>query len=68
MQKLTRRQFLELRRQMHEDHLRRTYPHLRFELRIDGDEAVVSWMNGMFEVRFPARVLVYHDALRRRGF
>ena len=66
--KLTRHQFLELRRRMHEDYLRRTYPFRRFEILIDGDEAVVSGMDGAIEVRFPARVLVYHDALRRRGF
>ena len=68
MQKLTRRQFLELRRHMHEDYLHHTYPFPRFEIRIEGDEAVVSGYEGGLEVRFPAKVLVYYDALRRRGF
>lgn len=74
MPKLTYRQLLELRREAHEDYLRRVQavrgrgPFSRFEIAVEDGEAVVRGLGGWFTVRFPARGLMDRDALHKRGF
>jgi hypothetical protein len=68
MRKLNRQEFLEMRRRMHEEWLRRDYRFQTFSIVIEDGEAVVRGWGGDLEVRFPANGLLQPDALRRRGF
>lgn len=64
--KLNRQEFLEMRRRMHEEWLRRDHRFQNATIVIEDGEAVVR--SGLLEVRFPAKGLLEPDALRRRGF
>ena len=80
MRQMSRQEFLEFRRRVHEDYLRnrageafhrrgRRYSTFGgFTLDIEGRDSVVRGYGGWFEVRFPREALWRHDALRRRGF
>ena len=63
---MNRREFLEFRRKAHEDFLRRRGGP-KCSLSIEGRQAVARLWNGL-TLRFPARALFDHDALRRLGF
>ena len=66
--KLTRRQLLAIRREAHEQYLRRRHGPW-WSLSIEGDEAVVRCgPTDILTVRFPAGVLFERDALSRHGF
>ena len=67
MQRLNRRQLLEIRRGAHEQYLRRRMGP-SFSLTVEGGTAVVRAYEGSLEVRFAARRLFEPDALRRCGF
>ena len=66
--KLTRRQLLAIRREAHEQYLRRRHGPW-WSLSIEGDEAVVRCgPTHILTVRFPAGELFERDALSRHGF
>ncbi len=68
MRRLSRQEFLEMRRRAHEEWLRRDVRFRTFSIAIEDGEAIIRGWGGDLEVRFPARHLVHPDALRRRGF
>ncbi len=67
MQRLSRRQYIEIRRRAGEHYLQVRHG-WGWRINVHGGKAIVSGWGGSLEVVLPVKAILDSDGLRRRGF